>query len=83
MKIAVNNYDQETVSFLEGAQAGEFLQKVFRSEQDVETFLTEHRKVYFLTIDVNRHDVLNEEFFSKVTNLGLHVDGSMDIYFLK
>jgi len=28
MKLAVNNYDQETVSFLEGAQAGEFLQNL-------------------------------------------------------
>lgn len=83
MKIAVNNYDQETVSFLEGAQAGEFLQNVFRSEQDVETFLTEHRRQYFCDVPVNKHDVLNEQFFETVTNLGLHVDGDMDIYFIK
>lgn len=83
MKIAVNHYDKDTVSFLEGAQAGEFLQNVFLSDEDVETFLTEHRRQYFVDVPVNKHDVLNEQFFQTTTNLGLHVDSAMDIFFLK
>ena len=83
MKLAVNDYDTNQVGFFEGAQAGEFLDKVFKDDLDIETFLTEHRREYFLDVEVNKHDVLNKEFFSNVTNLGLHVDGTMDIYFLK
>ena len=83
MKLAVNNYDGDTVGFLEGEKADQLLMDIIKSDEDFEPFLTETRRDYFLNHEVNKHLVLNEQFFDSVHPRGIHVDGRLDIYLLK
>lgn len=83
MKLAVNNYDDDTVGFLEGEKADQLLMDIIKSNEDFEPFLTETRRDYFLNYEVNKHLVLNEQFFDTVHPRGIHVDSRLDIYLLK